>query len=111
MAVGLLTRGLILGATAFAVGVMLEMLLRFLRQPELVKAKMFLNYNRFSWRFLLLIIFAFIAETFTWLYTLAGGAPAPTFESWGGFFQNQTLTLVVAAVIGTAFLWLRRMVR
>lgn len=111
MVAGLLIRGVILAAGFFAVGAMLLTALHFIRRPEYVKARVFLNYPRFSRRFLLVILFAFVAESFTWLYTLAGGAPAPAFESWGGFFQTQSLTMVVAAAMGGGMVWLWRVVR
>lgn len=111
MAAGLLIRGIILAAGLGTVSIILLTMLHFLRRPDLVKAKMFLNYSRFSRRFLLIVAFAFVAEGFTYAYTIAGIAPAPTFESWGGFFQNQTLTMAVAAVVGAGLLKLWRMVR
>lgn len=111
MTTGLLIRGVILAAGLGAVAVIFLTMLHFLRRPDLVKAKMFLNYPRFSRRFLLIVAFAFVAEGFTYVYTITGNAPPPTFESWGGFVQNQTLTMVVAVVIGAGLLKLWRMIR
>lgn len=111
MPAGLAIRGLILGAALLAVGAMALTALHFVRRPDRVKARVFANYSRFSRRFLVIIVFAFVAEAFTWLYTITGGAPAPTFESWDGFRQNQTLTMAVAVAMGGGFLWLWKMVK
>ncbi|MEM3087080.1 MAG: hypothetical protein QXT68_08095 [Halobacteria archaeon] len=109
MEVGLLTRGLILAAYLFAMGAILRMAFRFVRNPEMVKAKIFLNYPRFSRRFLVLVGFAFAAEAFNYAYTMAGGYQEGIFESWAVFFQHQTITMAVAGAIGLGMIHLWRM--
>lgn len=109
MSVGLLTRGLILAAYLFALGAILLLLRRFVRNPEMAKAKIFLNYPRFSRRFLVLVGFAFFAEGFNYFYTMAGGFQTGIFQSWDTFFQHQTLTMAVAAAVGAGMVLLWRM--
>lgn len=111
MSVGLLTRGLILAAFLFAVGAILLLLFRLVARPDLAKAKMFLHYPQFSRRFLVLVGFAFVAETFNYLYTMGGGYQERIFESWGLFFQHQTLTMAVAGAVGLGMVHLWRLTK
>ena len=95
----------------FAVGSVLFLLNHLIRNPNLVKAKLFLNYDRFSRSTLLIFILALTGVVANLALTLGGGYLDASFESWGAFFRNKALTLSVFAGIGAGCLGFRRMLR
>lgn len=98
-------------AALFTMGSLAFLVAHLLRNPDLVKAKLFLNYGRFS-RFSFLALVAVAGGVAAnALYTLTGGYLDASFESWGSFFRNKALTLTVFLGIGVGCLGLRKMLR
>ncbi|MEM3087079.1 MAG: hypothetical protein QXT68_08090 [Halobacteria archaeon] len=95
----------------FAIGSVLFLLNHLIRNPDLVKAKLFLNYERFS-RYVLLIFVAVLAGVGVNLaLTLGRVYVDASFESWDAFFRNKAFTLSIFAGIGAGCLGFRKMLK
>lgn len=95
----------------FAVGSILFLLRHLIRNPDLVKAKIFLNYDRLSRYTLLIFVLVLAGVVVNLALTLGGGYVDASFESWGAFFRNKALTLAVFAGVGAGCLGLWKMLR
>lgn len=87
------------------------LVVHLLRNPQLVKARLFLNYDRFSRYSMVALVLVAGGVTANALYTLTGGYLDASFDSWGAFFRNKALTLAVFAGIGIGCLGLRKMLK
>lgn len=95
----------------FAVVSILLFVRHTLRHPNLVKAKLFLNYERFSRYSLAVLLLVLAGVAANMALTLGGGYVDASFESWGAFARNKALTLSVFAGLGAGCLGLLKMLR
>lgn len=95
----------------FCIASILLFLRHTLRNPELVKARLFLNYDRFSRYTLVVLVLVVAGVAANLALTLGGGYVDASFESWGAFLRNKALTLSVFGGIGAGCLGLWKMLK
>lgn len=95
----------------FAIGSSLFVMVHFLRKPDLVKARFFLNFPRFRRFFVAMLVVGALAISASALSALTGRYGEELLESWDGFVRFQAPTLLIYAGIGAWILETWRVLR
>lgn len=95
----------------FAIGSALLVLVHFLRKPDLVKARFFLNFHRFQRFFVVMLAVGGLFISASALSALSGRYGTDLLESWDAFVQFQVPTLAIYVGIGVWVLETWRVLR
>lgn len=95
----------------FAIGMALIVIVHFLRKPDLVKARIFLNFEAFRRFFLVILAIGALAISASTFMALSGAYGTDFLESWDAFGRLEAPTVVIFLVVGLWVWEIRRTLR
>lgn len=95
----------------FAIGSALLVLVHFLRKPDLVKARFFLNFRRFRRFYIVMLAGGALFISASAFSALSGRYGTDMLESWDAFVKFQVPTLAIYVAIGAWVLETERVLK
>ncbi len=95
----------------FAIGMSLLVMLHILREPDLVKARLFLHFEAFRRFFLAIMAIAALAISASMVLAVSGTYGTDLLESWDAFLRLEAPTVAIFAAVGLWVLEIRRVLK
>ena len=95
----------------FAVGMAFVVLVHFLRKPDLVRARFFLNFEAFRRLLLVGLAIGALAISASAVAAVSGAYGTDFLESWDLFVKLELPTVVIFSVVGLWVFEIRRVLR
>lgn len=95
----------------FAIGMALAVTFHILRKPDLVKARLFLNFEGFRRFFLAIMAVAALAISASVVLAVSGTYGTDFLESWGEFARLEAPTVAIFVAVGLWVMEIRRVLR
>lgn len=95
----------------FAIGAALWVMVHFLRRPDLVRARFFLNFGTFRLFFVVLLAIGSLSISASAVMALSGAYGTDLLESWDAFVALELPTVVIFLVVGLWVSEIRRVLK